>query len=126
MFSDSFCHSVQDAFQIIELPCILDLYNNDFVLTVSGFNIYPVEFIIDCLLVAFTFQYLYDFHVFTEKDSQETFQYAEICLLAEKPFHSPVKAYIFVLLFHINLIFRLLQSYDFFLDNGYSLTLYFQ
>ena len=73
MFSDSFCHSVQDAFQIIELPCILDLYNNDFVFTVSGFNIYPVEFIIDCLLVAFTFQYLYDFHVFTEKDSQETF-----------------------------------------------------
>lgn len=56
MFCDRFCYSIENAFQIIELTGVLNLYNDNLILAVTCFDVYTVELIITGLLITFAFQ----------------------------------------------------------------------
>ena len=61
-FSDGFCYSIENTFQIVKFTSVLNLDDDYFILIVFSFDIYMVEFIIGYLLITFTFEYLDDFH----------------------------------------------------------------
>ena len=92
MFCNRLSHTIKDAFKIIEFTCILYFHNDDITLAVFSLDIYSVEFIVNGLLVTFTFQQLDDFNLFVQQHGKEAFQHSEISFLTQKTFDGPVKA----------------------------------
>ena len=58
MFRDGFRHTEEYTFQVIDFPCVLYFYDDDFVLAVFGLDVHTVELFVFPLLVTLAFQYL--------------------------------------------------------------------
>ena len=67
MLGNGFGHPIENALQIIQLPRILNFYDNNFSFAVLCFNIYPIEFIIGSKLIAFAFEYFYYLDLFVQQ-----------------------------------------------------------
>ena len=55
MLRNSFSHTIEHTFQIIQFTCILDFYYNDIALAVFGLDINSIELVVFSLLVTFAF-----------------------------------------------------------------------
>ncbi len=105
MLRDGFRHSIEDTLQIIQFTSVLHLNDDNLIFIIFGFDIYAIKLIIGCLLITFTFQNLNDFHLFTKKYREKTFQYTEISFLTKQSLDCPVKTNISVHLFHTTSFF---------------------
>jgi len=110
MLGDGFGHSVEDTFQIINLAGILYFYNDNFVLTVAGFDVYPVELVFRTQLVAFALKNLQYTDILSQQYGKESLEHPKISLIPQQALRRPVKAYVSVFLFHIHIL-RFLQIY---------------
>ena len=97
MLGDGFRYSIEDAFQIIQLARVLNLYDDNFILAVACLDVHTIELIRSRLLVALAFKNLDDIDFFSQKNGEETFQHTEVRFLSQKAFDGPVETDVFVL-----------------------------
>ena len=96
MLCDGFCYTIEYTLKIVKFTGVLYFDDDDVALTVLGFYVDTVEFVILRLLVSLAFKNLYNFNRLVKEYSQETFQNTKVGLLSEQSLDSPVKAYVSV------------------------------
>ena len=82
MFGDGFRRAVEDAFQVMQFACVLDLDENDLPFAVQGFDVDAVVLVVGTFLVAFALEDFDDLDLFVQHDGQEAVEHVEIGLLA--------------------------------------------
>ncbi len=100
VFGDGLRHAVEDALKVEYLRGVLHLYDYNLALAVAGLYVYAVELVVGVSLVSLAFKDVHHFHLLTEEYGEEAFQHSEVCFLSQQAFHSPVKAYVFVVHTH--------------------------
>ena len=93
---DGLGHAVQDALQVVELACLLYLHKNYFTLGVASLDVHAVEFVIFNSLVPLAFQNLDNRHFLVEQYGHQSFEYPEVCLVAQHTLGCPVKSNVFI------------------------------
>ena len=88
---DGLGHAVEDTLQVIQLPRVLYLDDDDLALAVAGLDIHPVELVTLRELVALALQQFHDGDGLTQEHGEETFQHAEVGLLAQQALDGPVE-----------------------------------
>ena len=91
MFRNGFRHSIQDAFQVIELACQLNLHDDDFIPAVLCLDIHTVELIVGIILIALAFQEFNNMNTFIQENGHKTFKHPEISLLPKDALGGPVE-----------------------------------
>ena len=82
MLRDGLGNAEEDALQVVYLARVLHLDDDDFILAVACLDVHTVEFVIFTLLVALAFQYLDDADRLAQQHGEETFEHAEVGLVA--------------------------------------------
>ena len=82
MLRDGLGNAEEDALQIVYLTRVLHLDDDDFILTIARLDVHTVEFVVFTLLVALAFQYLDDADRLAQQHGEETFEHAEVGLVA--------------------------------------------
>ena len=67
MLGNGFRHTIEDTFQESQFTSVLHLHNDDLSFAVFSLYVYPVEFVVKGLLVAFAFQQFDDLHLFIQQ-----------------------------------------------------------
>ena len=91
MLRDGLGHAVEDTLQVIQLPRVLYLDDDDLALAVAGLDIHPVELVTLRELVALALQQFHDGDGLTQEHGEETLQHAEVGLLAQQALDGPVE-----------------------------------
>ena len=110
VLSDSFRHTVEDTFKVIQLACQLYLDDDDFSLAVLRLDVDAIELVVSCLLVAFALEDLLDMYRLIEQYGYQPFEYAEVSFIAQHALGSPVESDVFILLIHNRIAFCLLRA----------------
>ena len=82
MLRDGLGHPIKDTFEESKLTRVLYFHYDDFTLAVFSLDVYPVEFVVNGLLIALALQQFDDLHLFVQQHRQETFQHTEIGFLS--------------------------------------------
>ena len=98
---NGFRHAIQYTLQIIELPRVLDLDDDNLALAIQGLDVHSIELVVGGQLVPLALQQLHDRDFLAQEYGEETLQHVEIRLLPEQALDGPVETDVSVLhLFH--------------------------
>ena len=101
MLGDGFSNPIEHSLQIVKFTSLLYFHKDDFVFAVSSLDIHAIELVIGVILVALALQYLNDVDGLVEEHCDKSFEHAKVSLVAQHAFGSPIKADVFVVVFHI-------------------------
>ena len=101
MLGDGLGHAVDHPLQVVVLLRLLYLHENDLAVAVLRLDVHTVELVVLVLLVAFALQQLHDFHPLLKQHREEPLEHAEVGLVAQDVFCSPVEPDVMgVIFFH--------------------------